>query len=78
VRNWDNLGKKRSDFGKWLDSLGLYQRDVEENTESITRTTISRMCNDNGYKPKYSTIHEVRKSLKKLGYNLDTKKFWDI
>ena len=69
------LGKKRSKFGKWLDKQGLTQREVEK-AARINKNTMSLLCNDRDYSPKYSTWAKVEKALRKEGYNVDYDDFW--
>ncbi|RFU71009.1 helix-turn-helix domain-containing protein [Peribacillus saganii] len=63
------LGKKRTKFGKWLDREGITQIEIEEKAK-LGRATVSRLCNDFEYQPKYETVAKVKKALKQLGYNL--------
>ncbi|MBT2577383.1 transcriptional regulator [Bacillus sp. ISL-8] len=69
------LGKKRSKFGKWLDRQGIQQIELEK-TSKLSTGTISRLCSDTKYKPKYSTIAQIVKGMKKLGKNIDKNDFW--
>ncbi|MEH7373142.1 transcriptional regulator, partial [Priestia megaterium] len=51
------LGKKRTRFGRWLDNQeDINQLELEKATK-LSRPTISRLCNDRDYIPKYSTIY---------------------
>jgi transcriptional regulator with XRE-family HTH domain len=69
VFNWLGLGKKRSKFGKWLDNEGITQLELERRSK-LSRGTISKLCNDDSYRPKHSTIASVKKALKQLGKNV--------
>jgi transcriptional regulator with XRE-family HTH domain len=60
------LGKKRTKFGKYLDREGITQSDIEA-AASLSRRTISRLCNDMEYRPKYQTVTKIKKALHKLG-----------
>ncbi|KZB91746.1 XRE family transcriptional regulator [Bacillus sp. VT 712] len=64
--NLFGLGKKRTEFGNWLDSEGISQIELEEKAQ-LSRGTISRLCNDKEYRPKHSTLAKVRRGLKALG-----------
>ena len=67
--NWFNLGKKsRSRFGKFLDEEGITQTELQKKSK-LSQGTISKLCNDDDYQPKLSTIVKVRKALKALGVN---------
>lgn len=60
------LGKSRTKFGKFVDRKGLTQIDLEEKA-GLSRRTISRLCNDKEYRPKYETVTKVKKALRKIG-----------
>ena len=63
------LGKSRSKFGKFIDKRGITQIEIEK-ASGLSRGTVSRICNDDDYVPKYSTIAKIQKALKKLGENV--------
>lgn len=63
------LGKRRTKFGRWLDREGLTQFEVEEKA-GLSRRTVSRLCNDKEYTPRYSTEVKLRRALDKLGRRL--------
>lgn len=69
------LGKSRTKFGKWIDRKGIDQIDVED-ASKLSRRTVSRMCNDKDYSPKYTTFAKLKRGLKKLGYEKDYDDFW--
>jgi transcriptional regulator with XRE-family HTH domain len=69
------LGKKRSKFGKWLDKRGIKQIEIEERS-GLSRGTVSKLCNDDNYRPKFETILRVEKALRSLGFDVDRNKFW--
>lgn len=69
------LGKKRSKFGKWLDKQGITQGELEK-AAKLSRGTISKLCNDKTYIPKFSTITQIIRGLKKLGQNIHENDFW--
>ncbi|CAG9612424.1 hypothetical protein BACCIP111899_01600 [Bacillus rhizoplanae] len=74
--NWLNLGKSnRSKFGKWLDHQEITQLELEKVTK-LSRGTISKLCNDNTYRPKFSTMQQVTRGLKKLGKSVEVEEFW--
>ncbi|CAM3778801.1 transcriptional regulator [Mesobacillus zeae] len=53
-------------FGRWMDREGIAQMDIEQRAK-LGRATISRLCNDFDYTPKYETITKVKKALKEVG-----------
>lgn len=71
------LGKPRTKFGKWVDKKGLTQNEIA-NESKVGRTTISNMCGDPEYAPKYETWYKVKKALEKLGHNVDRNDFFDM
>lgn len=60
------LGKSRTKFGRWLDREGITQIEIERRSK-LGRATISRLCNDEDYRPKFETVQKVRKALSQLG-----------
>lgn len=69
------LGKKRTEFGKWIDDEGIKQIEIE-GASGLGRATVSNMCNDKQYKPKYSTFEKVRRGLDEMGYDVEYEDFW--
>lgn len=63
------LGKSRTKFGRWLDHEEITQIEIEE-LSGLSRRTVSRLCNDMEYTPKYSTVTKIKKALDKLGKNV--------
>ena len=63
------LGKRRTKFGRWLDRQGITQHEIEQKAK-LGRATVSRLCNDEEYTPKYSTEVKLRRALDKLGLRL--------
>lgn len=75
VINVFGLGKDRTKFGRYLDSNGIAQIELER-TSKLSTGTVSKLCNDKKYRPKFSTITQIVKGLKKLGKNIDEHDFW--
>ncbi|MBU8905588.1 transcriptional regulator [Desertibacillus haloalkaliphilus] len=70
------LGKKRTKFGEWLDKNDIQQIDIQKEAK-VGHGTMSRMCNEKEYKPKFSTFEKVRRSLKsKWGKKVEYDDFW--
>lgn len=59
------LGKKRTKFGRWLDREGITQYEIEKKA-GLSRATISKLCNDDSYTPKFETVTKIRRALRKL------------
>ncbi|ASS97557.1 helix-turn-helix domain-containing protein [Peribacillus simplex] len=70
------LGKKRSNFGRWVDK----QKDINklelERASNLSRMTISKLCSDPDYRPRFSTVIKINQGLKKLGKNMDLNDFF--
>lgn len=62
------LGKSRTKFGKWIDREGIQQNEVEK-LSGLGRATISRLCNDKDYRPKFETVTKIKRGLEKIGKN---------
>nr|WP_276579351.1 helix-turn-helix domain-containing protein [Bacillus thuringiensis] len=69
------MGKNRTKFGRYLDSNEIAQIELER-TSKLSTGTVSKLCNDKKYRPKFSTITQIVKGLKKLGKNIDEHDFW--
>ncbi|WP_371932657.1 helix-turn-helix domain-containing protein [Bacillus carboniphilus] len=67
------IWKDRTKFGRWLDQNEISQIDLEKVT-NLSRGTISSICNNENYRPKYSTICKIENGLKKLGKEVDMEK----
>jgi len=65
--DWFSLGKKRrSRFGRYLDRQGITQSELQRKAK-VSQGTISKLCNDEEYVPKMSTVTKIQKALKQLG-----------
>ncbi|MEK4031029.1 helix-turn-helix transcriptional regulator [Pseudobacillus sp. FSL P4-0506] len=71
------LGKSRTKFGKWIDRKEISQIDLEVKAK-LSRRTISRLCNDNAYTPKYETVTKIKKALQKIGKGLPPDDYFDM
>lgn len=76
LMNWFGIGKPRTKFGKRLDRIEITQLELE-NKSKLSRRTISRLCNDETYTPKISTVVKIKKALKSLGVK-DPDDFFDM
>ncbi|RDU34706.1 transcriptional regulator [Neobacillus piezotolerans] len=68
------LGKKRSKFGRFLDSNGIIQEELSK-ASGVNRNTISRAAKDTG-DPSVKNAAKIIRALKKAGYNVDYEDFW--
>lgn len=71
------LGKPRSKFGKWVDRNGIVQNDIAKES-GLSHTTISKMCNNKEYVPKWDTWVKVQRVLKSWGYDVDRDDFFNV
>ncbi|MEH6957210.1 helix-turn-helix domain-containing protein [Neobacillus drentensis] len=63
------LNKKRTKFGRYLDKEEITQIEIEE-LSGLSRRTISRLCNDEEYRPKFETVTKIKKALRDLNRNV--------
>ncbi|MGE6685398.1 transcriptional regulator [Paenisporosarcina sp. NPDC076907] len=71
-----NVHKSRSNFGLWLDKQEDLTISALEKASDISYVTISKLCKDQNYLPRLSTIAKVNKGLKTLGKDIDLKDFF--
>ncbi|MCM3786903.1 helix-turn-helix domain-containing protein [Domibacillus indicus] len=67
--SWFGLGKSRTKFGRFIDEKGITQSELTSKSK-VSHATISRMCNDDDYIPKYATLVKVKKAIEAMGYRL--------
>lgn len=75
-----SLGKKRSKFGRFVDSVLGYggQERIREVTK-LSRDIITKACKSDEYKPSNSTIKLLLVALKELtGRDVKADQFWDM
>lgn len=70
-----NLPEKRSQFGIWLDKQNDINISVLEEASNIGYATISKICNNQNYLPRFSTIAKINKGLKELGKDINLNDF---
>lgn len=68
------LGKSRSKFGKYIDKHDIKQIEIEQLT-GLSRGTISRVCNDREYRPKFETVQKIKNALRELGHDVSDDYF---
>ncbi|KAB2332915.1 helix-turn-helix domain-containing protein [Bacillus mesophilum] len=71
------LGKRRTKFGRWLDHEGITQLEIEKKAK-LGRATISRLCNDFEYAPKFETVQKVKRAIKALGHNVPPDDYFNM
>lgn len=70
-----NLRNKRSHFGVWLDKQKDINIYVLEEASNIGYATILKLCNNQNYLPRFSTIALINKGLKELGKDINLSDF---
>jgi putative transcriptional regulator len=71
------LGKRRSRFGKFLDTHSISQQEIAEES-GVSKSTISRLCQPDDFEPNLNTAKKIIKALKKHDTTIDYKNFWDM
>jgi len=70
-----NLPQERSHFGVWLDKQKDINISVLEEASNIGYATISKLCTNPNYLPRFSTIAKINKGLKELGIDINLNDF---
>ena len=71
------LGKRRSRFGKYLDSHSISQQEISKES-GVSKSTISRLCQPEENDPTLGVAKKIIKSLKKYDSSVDYRDFWDM
>lgn len=71
------LGKKRSQFGKFLDRNGITQEELSK-VSGVNRNSISRITQSDENKPSMKNATKLIRALKNAGYNVDYDDFWSM
>lgn len=70
------LGKKRTQFGKFLDLNSITQEELSK-VSGVNRNTISRVASIEA-QPSLKNAVKLINALKKSGYNVDYDDFWPL
>ncbi|WP_339145470.1 MULTISPECIES: helix-turn-helix transcriptional regulator [unclassified Sutcliffiella] len=69
------LGKDRTKFGKWLDRQeDITQSDIAK-AARVSNETVSKLCRDKEYVPKFETVMKIKKGLMKLDKEVPDRYF---
>lgn len=72
------LGKKRSILGSWLDTRGISQQWLSQNSK-VSRSTISELCKkDPENYPTQGTIKKIMKTIRRIDPNAKVEDFFDM
>lgn len=71
------LGKPRSLLGKFIDKIGLKQRDLEE-AANLSRNEVIKLCDGKTYRNPYpETKQKVISALRRKGHDVRADDFWE-
>lgn len=71
------IGKKRSKVGRFIDSHGYTQQDLEV-AARVSRNTVSKVCNDPNYIPSPTVMKKILTAIRKIKPNAKAHDFWDM
>lgn len=71
------MGKKRSQLGKWVDSMGFNQEDLVK-AAKVSRNTVSKVCSDPEYIPSPTVMKKILKAIRKIDPRVKANDFWDM
>lgn len=71
------LGKRRSKLGRFLDKRGISQQWLSQ-TAKVNRTTLGKLCNEDGVEVTTRTIKKIITALKKVDPNVKANDFFDM
>nr|WP_277818724.1 helix-turn-helix transcriptional regulator [Bacillus sp. TL12] len=74
---WKFGGKQRTRLGKFLDSNGYNQNDLEK-IAKLSRPTVSKACNDKEYIPSPTVMKKILQAIRKINPNAKSTDFWDM
>lgn len=74
---WEELGRKRTKLGKWLDTRGMKQSWLEKEAK-LNKTTVSQLSTNKDYLPSGSTMRKVLHALRKVDPNVKQDDFWTM
>lgn len=69
--------RKRTKLGKWLDLNGIEQKELEV-AAKVSRSTITRLCNDTDHIPTLSVVQKIMKAIKRFDSRANVHNFWDM
>ncbi|CDN44182.1 Uncharacterized protein BN871_EI_00110 [Paenibacillus sp. P22] len=76
MNNMTGIGKRRTDYGAFLDKHGVKQERIREET-GLNPGTVSRACSEDGYKPTRSVQKILVEAARRLtGKSAQPKDFW--
>lgn len=70
-------GKQRTKLGRFLDSNGYNQNDLEK-IAKLSRPTVSKACNDKEYIPSPTVMKKILQTIRKINPHAKSTDFWDM
>ncbi|EJS62782.1 transcriptional regulator [Bacillus cereus] len=74
---WKFGGKQRTKLGKFIDSHGYNQSDLEK-VAKLSRPTVSKACNDKEYIPSPTVMKKILNAIRQVKPNAKSSDFWDM
>ena len=74
---WKFGGKQRTKLGRFLDSHGYNQNDLEK-VAKLSRPTVSKACNDKDYIPSPTVMKKILQAVRKIKSTAKSTDFWDM
>lgn len=74
---WEQLGKKRSRLGRWLDERGMSQQWLMR-AAGISKNTAGDLATKDEYLPTGSTMKKVLQALRKVDPTVKQDDFWSM
>lgn len=73
----NQLGKKRSRLGAFLDNQEITQNDAAMRA-GVNKETMSKLCNDDEYVPTFRTISKIMKTIREIKPEANVSDFFNI
>lgn len=68
--------ESKSKFGKWMDEQKGVNIFELVRVSKLSKSTILKLCYNQDYRPRFSTIIKINQGLKKLGKEIDLNEFF--
>ncbi|PDZ42370.1 helix-turn-helix domain-containing protein [Bacillus wiedmannii] len=74
---WKFGGKQRTKLGRFIDSHGYNQIDLEKEAK-LSRPTVTKACNDKEYIPSPTVMKKILKAVRQIKPKAKSQDFWDM
>lgn len=68
--------ERKSKFGKWMDEQKGVNIFELVRVSKLSKSTILKLCYNQDYRPRFSTIIKINQGLRKLGKDIDLNEFF--